>query len=627
LAENDAQGEWTLPDGWVWTTLGEVTEPSKEKVDPQGIQSTRYIGLEHIEKASGKLLGFGHSDEVRSTKTAFHRGDLLYGKLRPYLNKVHLADFDGVCSTDILVFPGNPYVSNKYLLYRLLASDFVTYANLNVTGVQHPRTNFRILSQFLLALPPAAEQHRIVAEIETQFTRLDASVPALERAQANIRRYKASVLQVACEGRLVPTEAELARAEGRTYEPADQLLARILAERRARWEAEQWRKEIERAKKKAAQAKRKAAGLPARIRDLTNEEWQDLPEDVYARYLPKNDRWKQKYKEPTPPDMENLPDLPEGWVWATVSDVGEVVTGTTPRKSKAEYYGEDYPFYKPTDLNDGYHTKQARDGLSRLGIEKARLLPAKSILVTCIGATIGKTGFIRREGASNQQINAIVPEEAIVPEFIYFVCVSSQFQNSIIDNASSTTLPILNKSRFESLLLPLPPRNEQQRIVAKTERRLSVVEALETSVEAALARAGRLRQSILKRAFEGRLVTQDPADEAASELLKRIKASRERLQEEQRRRRTAERRQRAKQEKRREISIRTSSELRELLRQLQQQTGGLIPVDQLLEASKLAIEDFHILLKEEIRSGRIGEHRDGYRAFLEIANENQEPMD
>ena len=88
-----------------------------------------------------------------------------------------------------------------------------------------------------LAVAPLAEQRRIVAEIETQFTRLDASVAALRRAQANLKRYRSSVLKDACEGRLVPIEAELARSEGREYEPADVLLERILAERRARWES------------------------------------------------------------------------------------------------------------------------------------------------------------------------------------------------------------------------------------------------------------------------------------------------------------------------------------------------------------------------------------------------------
>ncbi len=93
-----------LLTGWVETQLGGIVYLSDEKVEPLAIQEMPYIGLEHIEKDTGKLLGIGKSNEVRSTKSKFYSGDLLYGKLRPYLNKVYLANFDGVCSTDILVF-------------------------------------------------------------------------------------------------------------------------------------------------------------------------------------------------------------------------------------------------------------------------------------------------------------------------------------------------------------------------------------------------------------------------------------------------------------------------------------------------------------------------------------------
>src|SRR5690606_21179918 len=137
-----------------------------------------------------------------------------------------------------------------------------------------------VIKSFPFVLAPVPEQRRIVAEIEKQFTRLDAAVAALERARANLKRYRASVLAAACEGRLVPTEAELARQEGRDYEPASALLDRILAERRARWEADEL-------------AKMHARGKP-----------------------PKNDAWKSKYKEPAAPDTNGLPELPEGWEWA-----------------------------------------------------------------------------------------------------------------------------------------------------------------------------------------------------------------------------------------------------------------------------------------------------------------------
>ena len=127
------------------------------------------------------------------------------------------------------------------------------------------------MSNATLPLPPFPEQRRIVAEIEKQFTRLDAAVAALRRTRANLKRYRASVLHAACSGELVPTEAELARAEGREYEPADVLLERILAERRARWEAQEKR--------------------------------------------------RGKYQEPAAPDTSDLPTLPEGWVWVTLGQI------------------------------------------------------------------------------------------------------------------------------------------------------------------------------------------------------------------------------------------------------------------------------------------------------------------
>lgn len=200
-----------------------------------------------------------------------------------------------------------------------------------------------------------------------------------------------------------------------------------------------------------------------------------------------------------------MADLPKGWVWTRLGEIGEIVTGTTPSKAGKEYYGNDYPFFKPTDLNNGFYVKKSEDGLSKRGISKARLLPDKSILITCIGATIGKTGLIRTEGASNQQINAIIPGKNIFSEFIYFMCISPSFQKAIIDNASATTLPILNKSKFESLFLPLPPLPEQHRIVAKIEELFTRLDAGVEALKKIKAQLKRYRQAVLKYAFEGKL--------------------------------------------------------------------------------------------------------------------------
>ena len=157
------------------------------------------------------------------------------------------------------------------------------------------------LSGITLILPPLAEQHRIVAEIEKQFTRLDASMAALKRVQADLKRYRASVLKAACEGKLVLTEAGLARSEGRDYEAADLLLERILAERRARWEC---------------QAKRRG-----------------------------------KYKEPVALDTSGLPELPKGWGWATVGQISSRIDYGTSTKASSVPSG--IPVLRMGNIQDG----------------------------------------------------------------------------------------------------------------------------------------------------------------------------------------------------------------------------------------------------------------------------------
>jgi type I restriction enzyme S subunit len=167
--------------------------------------------------------------------------------------------------------------------------------------------------QFQVPVAPRAEQARIVEAIETHLTKLDAAVAALERVQVNLKRYRASVLKAAVEGRLVPTEAELARREGRDYEPASELLQRILTERRRRWEESEL-------------AAMKAKGK-----------------------TPKDDKWKAKYKDPDPPDIDGLAELPEGWVWGKVEMVGDILLG---RRRAPEYAGQVRRYLRVANVRD-----------------------------------------------------------------------------------------------------------------------------------------------------------------------------------------------------------------------------------------------------------------------------------
>ena len=123
-----------LPRGWIRTRLGEVAESSRYRASPAEMPDIRYVGLEHIEPQTMRLLGTRFAREVRSSCMRFSKGDVLYGKMRPYLNKVWVADFDGICSAEFLVFSKRDKVNNQFLALRLNAEDFVTFANAQVSG-------------------------------------------------------------------------------------------------------------------------------------------------------------------------------------------------------------------------------------------------------------------------------------------------------------------------------------------------------------------------------------------------------------------------------------------------------------------------------------------------------------
>src|SRR5262245_43605044 len=155
-----------LPSGWIKTTLSEVISESKTKAAPSTFADAPYIGLEHIEGGNNRIHSVGTATDVKSTKNVFQRGDVLYGKLRPYLKKVCRPDFDGVCSTDILVFPESSDFDNGYLLYFLSQQSTADYATQNSNGINLPRINPRTLGEIEFPLPPLAEQRRIVAKIK-----------------------------------------------------------------------------------------------------------------------------------------------------------------------------------------------------------------------------------------------------------------------------------------------------------------------------------------------------------------------------------------------------------------------------------------------------------------------------
>ena len=193
------------------------------------------------------------------------------------------------------------------------------------------------------------------------------------------------------------------------------------------------------------------------------------------------------------------------WLKKAISDIGEIVTGSTPSTKVPEFYGGDLPFIKPGDLDAGRHVISATSFLTAEGAAKTRTLPAPVVAVCGIG-TIGKCGLVEVPCATNQQIHAIVPNADCDPIFLYYLMSSKRFKNQIIESSSATTLPIINKTRFSSLVVEIPAsRDIQERIVSDLETKLNQLDEAESATREALGRLTDLRQKLGSMAISGKL--------------------------------------------------------------------------------------------------------------------------
>jgi type I restriction enzyme S subunit len=451
--------------------------------------------MEHVEAQTMRLIGTVAASELKSSAVHFYDGDVLYGRLRPYLNKILVAKFEGLCSAEFIVFPKRGEISSRWLAYLLNSPEFVSFAS-HLNAGDRPRVDFDQIGEFELTVAPRDEQDRIVEEIEKQFSRLDAATAALKRVKSNLKRYRASVLKAACEGRLVPTEAELARKEGGEYEPAGKLLERILRERRGRWEAD-------------TLAKMVASGRP-----------------------PKDDSWKQKYKEPTCPNTTGLPQLPDGWCWATVDQVGFVQLGR--QRSPEHHAGPDMvPYLRVANVFE--------DRIDTRDVKEMNFTPAEQVtfglhpgdILLNEGQSlelIGRPAMFRDEVPGCCFQNTLVRFRAAqsLDSFYALTVFLAYFHSGRLQRIAKWTTNIahLGAKRFAGLEFPLPPIAEQRRIAEFCQGVTTHVEHLQAALGHQRERGSSLRKSILSSAFSGKLVPQDSTDEPASVLLDRIRTGR-----------------------------------------------------------------------------------------------------
>lgn len=202
------------------------------------------------------------------------------------------------------------------------------------------------------------------------------------------------------------------------------------------------------------------------------------------------------------PDWEWPYKLPENWCWTTIKNVATVVTGGTPAKNNSDYYGGEFPFFKPADLDAGRHVSEASEYLSDLGKSVSRIIPAQATAVCCIGS-IGKCGFLDVEGATNQQINSAIPYFNAL--YQYFYMNTEFFTNQLRNSASATTIAIVNKTKMESCYYPLAPLAEQQRIVDRIESLFAKLDEAKEKAQAVVDSFETRKAAILHKAFTGEL--------------------------------------------------------------------------------------------------------------------------
>ena len=493
-----------LPQGWAEVTLGDLIEPRRVKADPQAKPNARFVGLEHVEPHTTKLLGTTFAAAMKSSANAFKQSDVLYGRLRPYLNKVCQPDFDGLCSGEFVVMPENQAISAAFLRHRLSAYDFVEFAS-HLNAGDRPRVDFSQLRPFSLALPPKSEQTRIADMLAMLLDQLDVGIASLQRCQEKLALYRASVLKAAVEGDLTATW----RKAHPDVEPASKLLQRILAEHRQRWEQATTRTYAEKGK-----------------------------------VLPKN--WKAKYKEPVAPDQSGLPSLPSGWTWATLDQLASpeqhaITDGPFGSNLKTSHYTTSGPrVIRLQNIGDGEFVDaeahishdhfrtlkkyQASPGdiiFASLGTD----LPRSCVLPDHVGPAIVKADCVRFR-----------PSAEMSTACIHYFANANPTRQRTKRLIHGVGRPRLGLSSLRTVAIPVAPLQEQRAIAKAIGNQMAGIQKAESALTNELLRATHLRQSILHCAFTGNLLPQDPSDEPASKLLERIARERKVQQEQESRR-------------------------------------------------------------------------------------------
>ncbi|TXH58268.1 MAG: hypothetical protein E6Q93_10835 [Burkholderiaceae bacterium] len=432
------------PRGWAEVTLGQVVDPPRPKAAPGDHSELPFVGMDSIAPGGMSLLSVGRFGDMKSAGGLFEPGDVLYGRMRPYLNKVHRARQRGACSAEFIVMPPGELLHGDFLAYLLHQRSFVNFAS-NQSSGDRPRVDFGSLSFFAFGLPPKSEQQRIVSRIEELFSEIDEGERALERVQKLVERYRQSVLKAAVTGELT-------------------------------------------------------------------REWRDT-----------------ESSRPVDRDGDEC-SLTPGWSWRSLDEL-----------SWSTSYGTSAKCSSTKGATPVLRIPNVREG--RIALRDLKWAPADFAMTTDDALAPGDLLVVRTNGSESLiGVGAVVLSalptpsyfasylirfrlhpEPLLAEWINLVWQSDVVRRFVHKHkATSAGQYNVSQSKLRSIRLPIPPESERAALLDAWRLAASRMESTLKECGAGMAGSTALRQSILKAAFSGQLVPQDPADEPASALLARL---------------------------------------------------------------------------------------------------------
>lgn len=493
-----------LPAGWTWSSLEEtctaVGGGTPSKADPEFWDDGTIPWVSPKDMKARVITG----SEDRVTERALQRltliptGSVLLVVRSGILSRtlpVAVTALPVTVNQDMRAFVPHAGIAPDFLAWQLIGKERDVLAITSKDGTTVASIEAPALASFPLAVAPAAEQTRIVEKLEELLSDLDAGVAELKAAQAKLQHYRRSLLKAAVEGSLTRAWRE---AHPAPEETGADLLARILRERRARWEAQQLAKF-------EAQGKAPLKG------------------------------WREAYGEPTGPNAADMPALPTGWTWASAEQLCTFITkGTTPPKGLDAPDEKTIPFLRVTNLTDRgvldmtdkvFVSDATHEGF----LARSKVVPG-DVLMNIVGPPLGQVALVpgsSPEWNINQAIAIFRAVDGVLPDFICSYLLSPIAQRWLKARAKTTAGQTnLTLEVCRQLPVPLPPIGEQAAVVSALVEQLAALDALADAVPAAERQSTAQRQNLLRAAFAGQLVPQDPADEPASALLARIRAER-----------------------------------------------------------------------------------------------------